>query len=152
MVLAKPNILSRATGKLIEPGECFEVVSRYHEVKDGRTYLQLRESGAGWVSTRSRQDFWKIVLDTFGSTAVEPGSLPRTNDSKAAKLLVAYNLEGSEAGSASTPAATSVVPAAAPATASSDDPSPMASGPPYSRPAYFQIFGFLWNFNIVLHK
>lgn len=94
-VLMKPNATSEGTGRHIEPGEIFEVVARAYRSQDGRTYVRLRESESGWVSTRSRKDFWKVVLGPVGGTALEPAGHSIENDSHAQKLLahVSYDCE-----------------------------------------------------------
>merc|ERR1719453_104539 len=74
--LVKADVLGRPTGRHIEPGESFDVVARCHRQQDGRAYLRLGESLGGWVSTRSRKEYWKVVLAAETAEQLEPGDLP----------------------------------------------------------------------------
>jgi len=93
-VLMKPNVLSQPTGEYVMPGESVEVVARLSRIQDGRTYLRLKKS-TGWVCTRSRKDYWKVVIGSCnGGTALEPASFPTEFLSHAARMLQRVNEEG----------------------------------------------------------
>jgi len=87
-LLARPAIFAKPTGEYLWPGENAEVIARVVSKKDGRVYLRLKAK-TGWVSTRSRKDFSKVVLAGLGSGVVllEPLDHADYLESRAVHLL-----------------------------------------------------------------
>lgn len=86
-VLPKPDVLSNPTGEIVVQGEWTEVVARVVSRRDGRVYLRLRNY-TGWVSTRSRKEFSKVVLE--GEEArppLEPPTVQVMSRGRALRLL-----------------------------------------------------------------
>jgi len=94
-VLMKPNVQSQPTGEYVMPGESFEVVARLSRVQDGRTYLRLKKS-TGWVCTRSRKDYWRVVVGSHKEgTVLEPDGFATVFHSHAVRVLQRVDDEGS---------------------------------------------------------
>lgn len=108
-VLTKPNVSSTATGEYLEKDEKVEVLARAVGPRDGRVYLRLRKY-TGWVTTRSRKDYSKIVLGIEpGSNGppLEPPLLATATISRAVQLLQPMGADGNVDPSASKGAAVS---------------------------------------------
>eukprot|EP00930_Biecheleria_cincta_P084280 TRINITY_DN73772_c0_g1_i1.p1 TRINITY_DN73772_c0_g1~~TRINITY_DN73772_c0_g1_i1.p1 ORF type:complete len:599 (-),score=144.44 TRINITY_DN73772_c0_g1_i1:47-1843(-) len=86
-VLPKPDVLSNPTGEIVVQGEWTEVVARVVSRRDGRVYLRLRNY-TGWVSTRSRKEFSKVVLEGEESRPpLEPPTVQIMSRGRALRLL-----------------------------------------------------------------
>lgn len=92
-VLPKPNILSQTTGEYLLPGESVEVIARCLTPRDGRVHLRLKKY-SGWVSTRSRKDFAKVVLTNVKNEAPLEPSQSATEPSRALHLLQRLDANG----------------------------------------------------------
>lgn len=86
-VLPKADVLSNPTGEMVMQGEWTEVVARAVSRRDGRVYLRLRNY-TGWVSTRSRKEFSKVVLEGEETRPpLEPPSVQVMSRGRALRLL-----------------------------------------------------------------
>mmetsp|Transcript_97848 Transcript_97848/g.276805 ORF Transcript_97848/g.276805 Transcript_97848/m.276805 type:complete len:580 (-) Transcript_97848:184-1923(-) len=94
-VLTKPNVTAMVTGEYVQAGETVDVIARFLSPRDGRVYLRLKRY-AGWVSTRSRKDFSKVVLAAAEGAkgSLEPPSVAASLRSHAVKLLRPLDAEG----------------------------------------------------------
>lgn len=91
-VLPKPNVMCKPTGEYLSPGESAQVIARQISVRDGRIYVRLQKY-SGWVSTRSRKDFTKVVIAAPNSSApLEPTRSGSLLPSRVLKLLPAVPL------------------------------------------------------------
>eukprot|EP00929_Paragymnodinium_shiwhaense_P119993 TRINITY_DN91905_c0_g1_i1.p1 TRINITY_DN91905_c0_g1~~TRINITY_DN91905_c0_g1_i1.p1 ORF type:complete len:618 (+),score=146.40 TRINITY_DN91905_c0_g1_i1:97-1950(+) len=73
-ILTKPDVLSTATANHVAAGAEVEVVAKLAPPKDGRVYLRLKSPATpGWICTRSRKDFSKIVIRPLDwQASIEP--------------------------------------------------------------------------------
>jgi len=86
-ILQKPTLAGKATEEYLQPEQVVEVMARSTSVKDGRVYLRLK-SASGWVSTRSRKDFTKVVLAAVDpSVQLEPAAFKTPPESQAMPIL-----------------------------------------------------------------
>jgi len=99
-VLPKPNVICRPTGEYLQTGDTAEVIARSVSPRDGRVYLRLKKF-CGWVCTRSRKDFSKVVLASPGSKVpLEPPVCGASFGSHAVQLLPAVPADSIGAGAA----------------------------------------------------
>lgn len=98
-VLPKPNVLCSPTGEYVQPGQDVDVVARAVSQKDGRVYLRLKKL-SGWVSTRSRRDFSRLVFAATDQDGppVEPQKSGIARASRAMALLRQVDADGRDAG------------------------------------------------------
>eukprot|EP00927_Polykrikos_kofoidii_P024637 TRINITY_DN22368_c0_g1_i1.p1 TRINITY_DN22368_c0_g1~~TRINITY_DN22368_c0_g1_i1.p1 ORF type:complete len:645 (-),score=111.98 TRINITY_DN22368_c0_g1_i1:183-2021(-) len=125
-VLSKANVQSNPTGEYLSNGEQVEVIARAVSHRDGRVYLRLNRK-LGWVSTRSRKDFSRVVItavETEGGTKspIEPPSITAALSSRAAQLLRPVDESGKDASPAAPPEASSATVAAAASAAAVREP------------------------------
>mmetsp|Transcript_29713 Transcript_29713/g.47874 ORF Transcript_29713/g.47874 Transcript_29713/m.47874 type:complete len:514 (-) Transcript_29713:177-1718(-) len=86
-VMTRPDMHADLTGTLLSEGEKVEVVARYLCQKDGRVYLRLKKE-SGWITTRSRKDWSKIVLGPLiGEGVIEPAKYSQPLESVGAKYV-----------------------------------------------------------------
>jgi len=91
-VLVKPDVTSTATGEYLPPEQWAETIGRVVNRKDGRVYVRLR-AFTGWVSSRSRKEYAKVVLEAEKSS-LEPPNVQVIARSRAARLLPQMTQEG----------------------------------------------------------
>ncbi|CAJ1377220.1 unnamed protein product [Effrenium voratum] len=96
-VLVKPDVTSTATGEYLPPEQWAETIGRVVNRKDGRVYVRLR-AFTGWVSSRSRKEYAKVVLEAEKSS-LEPPNVQVIARSRAARLLPQMTQEGKVTGS-----------------------------------------------------
>jgi len=102
-VLTKPDVNSPVTGEYIAASDgMVEVVARLINRKDGRVYVRLRTK-TGWVSTRSRKEFSKLVLEIAeGRPALEPPSVQAMSNPRATRYLQPVDEAGKPTGAEAT--------------------------------------------------
>jgi len=102
-VLTKPDVTGAVTGEYIAASDgMVEVVSRVINRKDGRVYVRLRTK-TGWVSTRSRKEFSKVVLEIAeGRPALEPPSIQAISNPRATRYLQPVDEAGKPTGAEAT--------------------------------------------------
>lgn len=95
-VLQKPTVLSKATDDYLQPDEVVEVMARSASQKDGRVYLRLKKL-TGWVCTRSRKDFTKVVLAAADpKVELEPAAFRKPPESQAMPILAHVDENGKD--------------------------------------------------------
>ncbi|CAE6910379.1 unnamed protein product [Symbiodinium natans] len=100
-VLPKPDVNTTPTGEFLCSEEWADTVARMVNRKDGRVYVRLRNF-SGWVSSRSRNDYNKVVLDVEeGKPSLEPGTAQVIAMSRAMRLLPHMTQEGYQISNAS---------------------------------------------------
>lgn len=100
-VLPKPDVNTTPTGEFLCSEEWADTVARMVNRKDGRVYVRLRNF-SGWVSSRSRNDYNKVVLDVEeGKAPLEPGTAQVIATSRAMRLLPHMTQEGYQVSNAS---------------------------------------------------
>ena len=93
-VLPKPDVNATPTGEFLCSEEWADTVAKVVSRKDGRVYVRLRNF-SGWVSSRSRNDFNKVVLDVEeGKAPLEPSAAQVIAMSRAMRLLPHMTQEG----------------------------------------------------------
>mmetsp|Transcript_60693 Transcript_60693/g.141938 ORF Transcript_60693/g.141938 Transcript_60693/m.141938 type:complete len:576 (+) Transcript_60693:36-1763(+) len=93
-VLPKPDVNTTPTGEYLASDEWADAVARVVSRKDGRVYVRLRNH-TGWVSSRSRKDYAKVVLDVEeGKPSLEPSSMQVIGCSRATRLLPNVTQDG----------------------------------------------------------
>lgn len=92
-VLPKPDNSLLPTGDALEANQWAETCARVVNRKDGRVYVRLRHIN-GWISSRSRKDFSKVVLEVESGKELEPASTQVIGRSRVARLMPLMNQEG----------------------------------------------------------
>lgn len=92
-VLPKPDNSLLPTGESLDVNHWAETCARVVNRKDGRVYVRLRHIN-GWVSSRSRKDFSKVVLEVESGKELEPASTQVIGRSRVARLMPLMNQEG----------------------------------------------------------
>eukprot|EP00440_Ansanella_granifera_P017678 gb/GFBE01019203.1/.p1 GENE.gb/GFBE01019203.1/~~gb/GFBE01019203.1/.p1 ORF type:complete len:579 (+),score=135.15 gb/GFBE01019203.1/:1-1737(+) len=93
-VLPRPDVTSNPTGEYVPADQWTEAVARTVNRKDGRVYVRLRNF-TGWVSTRSRKDFTRTVLEVGeGRPPIEPPAVQVMSRGRAMRLLAPFSEEG----------------------------------------------------------
>merc|ERR1712070_1168802 len=76
-ILTDPDLSATPTGEYLLAGQMYTVNERAF-TSDGRVFLHLAEEGneslTGWVSTRSRKEFEKVVLVAADGSDLESRS------------------------------------------------------------------------------
>mmetsp|Transcript_143953 Transcript_143953/g.254393 ORF Transcript_143953/g.254393 Transcript_143953/m.254393 type:complete len:667 (-) Transcript_143953:174-2174(-) len=120
-VLPRPDVRAKPTGEYLNAGESAQAIARNISARDGRIYVRL-QNYSGWVSTRSRKDFSKVVIAAPNSSAaLEPASSAGLLPSRVVKMLPAVSLtevyggkDPAAANGDAAPASAGAPPAAAP--------------------------------------
>eukprot|EP00435_Cladocopium_sp_Y103_P039685 s104_g10.t1 len=92
-VLPKPDNNLPVTGDSLDVNQWAETCARVVNRKDGRVYVRLRHIN-GWISSRSRKDFSKVVLEVESGKELEPASTQVISRSRVARLMPLMTQEG----------------------------------------------------------